>query len=135
MFQITEAHVCYDGVLTLLKYITNWRPDSDTLSSTYVKFFMTWKSLFMDCETPKRVGVGMFCSYLLKIRKNLLPCYAVWCGECYHHQPEYQFLAQTSLSDEYNKSNYLETEERLNKRFHISRDRDHLMGIHFECDL
>ena len=29
----------------------------------------------------------------------------------------------------------METEERLNKRFHIARDGYHLMGIPFECDI
>ena len=42
---------------------------------------------------------------------------------------------QTSLATRDDKSEDLEMEERLNKRFRIAIDGDHLMGIPFECDL
>ena len=55
------------------------------------------------------------------------PCYAVWCREFYRPHPEDPFKVQTSLAAGDDKSEDLETEERLNKRFWIARDGDHLM--------
>ena len=89
----------------------------------------------MECKTPKRIGVGLFSSNLLGLRKPLPPCYAVWCRECYRPHLEDTFRVQTSLSARDDKSEDLETEGRLNKRFRISREGDHLMGIPFECYL
>ena len=97
--------------------------------------FMTWKGPCMDCETPNSSGVGLFYSNLLRLRKRLPPCHAVWCGECYRPHPEYPFQSQTSLAAGDNEIEDLETEELLNKRFRIARDGDHLMGILIECDM
>ena len=89
----------------------------------------------MECETPKRSGVGIFCSILLSIIKYFPPCHAFWCGGCYLPHPEDPFQVQTSLAARYDKSEDLEMEERLNKRFQIARDGYHLMVIPFECDM
>ena len=87
MFQTTEVPGCYRVVLHHLEYITNWRPDSNILSSMDVVKIMTWKDPCMEFETPKRSGVGLICSNLLRIRKPFPPCYAVWCRECYLPHP------------------------------------------------
>ena len=68
MFQIIEVTGCYKRVLPPYKYRTNWRPDSNTLSSMDVKKFMTCKGSCMECETPNRSGVRLFCSKLLRLR-------------------------------------------------------------------
>ena len=97
--------------------------------------FITWKCPCMECETSMSSGVGLFCSYFVRLRKPFPPCYAVWCGEFYRPHPEDPFRVNTSLAARDNKSKDLETEERLNKRLRIAKYRDRLMGILFECDL
>ena len=97
--------------------------------------FMTWKCPCMDCETPNRSGVGIFCSNFLRIEKYFPPWYAVWCGECHLPHLEYHFQVQISLAVGYKKSRDLETEKLLNNRLRIARDGDNLMGIPFLCDL
>ena len=89
----------------------------------------------MECDTPKRSEVGIFCSNLLGLTKHLPLCYAVLCREYYRPNPEDPVQVPTSLADEDDKSEDLEIQERLNKRFRIARDGDHLMGSTFECDL
>ena len=89
----------------------------------------------MECDNTKRSGVGLFYSNFLRLRKPFPLCYAVWCGERYRPNLEDTFQVQTSISAGDNKSEDLETEKRLNKRFQISRNRDYLMGIPFECDI
>ena len=59
----------------------------------------------------------------------------VWCVECYLPHPEDTFQVHTSLADGDNKSEDLETEERINKHFRIAKYRYHLMGILFEYDM
>ena len=101
-----------------------------------VENFMTWKGPCMECETPKRSGVRLFCLNLGRSSDPpSTPCYAVWCGECYHPHPEDPFRVQTRLANKYEKSEDLGMEERLKKRFQIARYGDHLMGTPFECDL
>ena len=135
MFQITEAPGCYEGFLQPLKYTTKWSPDSNILSSMDVETFMTWKDTCMECGTPKRSGVGMFCSNFLSLIKPLPRCYAVWCRECYHTHPKDTFWVHARLAKGYEKSEDPEKEEHLNKRFRIARDGYHLMVIPFECYL
>ena len=135
MFQITEVPGYYKGVLPTLKYRTNWIPDSNILNSIDVENFTTWKSRWMEWETPNRSGVGLLCSNLLRLRKPSPPFYEVCCREFYHPHPEDPFQVQTSLADEYGERKDLDTEERLNKRSRIVRDGDHFMGTHLELDL
>ena len=135
MFQTTEAPGCYGGVLQPLKYRTIRRTDSNILSSMDVGNFMTWKGQCMECKTPKWSGVVIFYSNLLRLRKTFPPCHTVWYGEYYLPHLEDPFRVQTSISAGDDEIEDLETEERLNKRFRIARDGDHLKGIPFEYDL
>ena len=135
MFQTTEVPGFYRGFLKPFKYRNIWRPDSNILSSMDVGNFITWKVPCMEFNTPKRSGVGLFCSNFLRLRKPFPLCYAVWCVECYGPHPEDSFRVQTSLAAGDDESEDLETEECLNKSFRIARDKYHLMGIPFECDM
>ena len=98
-----------------------WRPDSNILSSIDVGNFMTWKFPCMEYETPKRRGVGLFCSNFLRLRKPFPLYYAVWCGECYGPHPEDPFRVQTILAAGDEEIEDLDTAERLSKRFQIAR--------------
>ena len=135
MFQTTEVPGFYGVFLKPLNYRTICSPDSNILISVDVGDFITWKGPCMECKTPKRSGLGIFCSSLLRLRKPFPPCYVVWCRECYRPHLEDPFRLQTSLAAGDDESKDLETEERLNERFRIARDGYHLMGIPFECDL
>ena len=68
MFKTTKVPGSYGGVLQPLKYMTIWRPVSDILSFMDVGNFTTWKGPCMECETPKRSGVGLLCSNLSRTR-------------------------------------------------------------------
>ena len=86
-------------------------------------------------QDPKEDWIQAVLLKFLEYWETFPLCCAVWCGGLYHHHPEDPFLVQTSLSKKYDKSEDLDTEERINKRFQISRDRYHLMVIPFECYL
>ena len=92
----------------------------------YVDNYITCKGPYMDYETPKRSGVGLFLSNFFGLRKPSPLCYAVWCVEFYRPHPEDPFRVQESLAAGDNESENLETEERLNKRFRIARYGYHL---------
>ena len=57
----------------------------------------------------------------------------MWCGRCYQPYPGDPFPVQRTLDEEEEKD--VETDESLSHRFACGRNKDHLMGIPFECDL
>ena len=98
MFQTTEVHGCYGGVLQPFKYRNIWRLDSNILSSMDVEIIMTWNGLCMECKTPNISRVGLLCSNFLRLIKTFILCFAVWCRECYRPHLEVPFRLQRSLA-------------------------------------
>ena len=94
---------------------------------------MTWRVPCLECGRTLKDGAGIFCSNFLRRRAAFHPCLAAWCGGCYRAHPLDPFPVQRTLDEEEQED--LETEEKLDQRFQVGRNGDHVMGIPFECDL
>ena len=82
----------------------------------------------------RRAGHGLFCSNYWLGREGFRPCRNVWCGECYGESISNPFL-RLDNNDKANGSDLdLDTTE-SNQWYRCGRNRDHLMGVPFECNL
>jgi hypothetical protein len=97
--------------------------------------FMSWTGSCVKCGKIRRAGHGLFCSNFLLGRATFPPCRNVWCGECYREASDDRFLR---LDDQGETTNTTALEIEASStlgRYRCGRNRDHLMGVPFECDL
>jgi hypothetical protein len=81
--------------------------------------------------TRKR-GHGFSCGNFLLAWRNYPPCRSVWCGTCYRESPNNDFPRLDHLQS----GSDLEVDSAYTQnRYRCGQDRDHLMGMPFECDL
>ena len=95
---------------------------------------MTWMGTCNACGKMRRAGHGLFCSNYWLGGEGFHPCRNVWCGGCYWEAIRDPFL-RLDDNDKANESDLdLDTIE-SNQRYRYGRNRDHLMGVPFECNL
>ena len=93
---------------------------------------MSWTGHCLECSTIRKLGHGLFCGNFLLAWGSYPPCNSVWCGKCYRESINNHF---PWLEDNQNGSD-LEVDTTYTQAcYQCGRDRDHLMGVPFECDL
>jgi hypothetical protein len=96
--------------------------------------YMSWMGACNTCGKMRRAGHGLFCSNYLLGREGSCPCRNVWCGPCYREAASDPF-PRLDKNGEVNGSDLDLGTPETSDRYCCGRNRDHLMGVPFECDL